>query len=459
MSSYPPAPVANQVEFNCPSCATLLRVGSELAGRPVKCPKCGGVASVPAPMPPSPMNMPSAPAWNPQSSAPQSFPQQNYPQQGYPQQGYQQPQSAPSFPTQPMQMPAPGGMPNSQQAPAGFQVTKSTEVTNKPRISAVHSGGEQTQAREMFERILSEINKVYVGQKELVLGTLVALFSSGHVLIESVPGLGKTLFVRTLGRVLGCKFGRIQFTADLMPSDITGAPIFDMKQQEFRFRAGPVFTQFLLADEINRSPAKTHAALLEIMQEYRVTIDGTSHPLERPFLVMATQNPIESEGTYNLPEAQLDRFMFKLIADYPIEEEENRILQMHGVQADINKKLIDDVSPITTPEEILKITEENSKVRIDDRLFDYINKLVRLTRKWPHFHMGASPRAGLAIVQATRTLAAFRGRDFAVPDDVADLALPALRHRVSLTAEAEVEGRKIDDLLIEMMRTVEVPRL
>jgi MoxR-like ATPase len=232
-----------------------------------------------------------------------------------------------------------------------------------------------------------------------------------------------------------------------------------MKQQEFRFRAGPVFTQFLLADEINRSPAKTHAALLEIMQEYRVTIDGTSHPLERPFLVMATQNPIESEGTYNLPEAQLDRFMFKLIADYPIEEEENRILQMHGVQADINKKLIDDVSPITTPEEILKITEENSKVRIDDRLFDYINKLVRLTRKWPHFHMGASPRAGLAIVQATRTLAAFRGRDFAVPDDVADLALPALRHRVSLTAEAEVEGRKIDDLLIEMMRTVEVPRL
>jgi MoxR-like ATPase len=319
--------------------------------------------------------------------------------------------------------------------------------------------GADSPVKQLFDRIDVEVRKVFVGQNELVLGALTALFSGGHVLIESVPGLGKTLFVRTLGRVLGCQFGRIQFTADLMPSDITGAPIFDMKQQEFRFRAGPVFTQFLLADEINRSPAKTHAALLEIMQEYRVTIDGTSHPLERPFLVMATQNPIESEGTYNLPEAQLDRFMFKLIADYPIEEEENRILQMHGVQADINKKLIDDVSPITTPEEILKITEENSKVRIDDRLFDYINKLVRLTRKWPHFHMGASPRAGLAIVQATRTLAAFRGRDFAVPDDVADLALPALRHRVSLTAEAEVEGRKIDDLLIEMMRTVEVPRL
>ena len=178
--------------------------------------------------------------------------------------------------------------------------------------------------KELFDRIRGEIGKIYVGQEELVLGTLVALFSGGHVLIESVPGLGKTLFVRTLGRVLGCRFGRIQFTADLMPSDITGAPIFDMKTQEFRFRPGPVFTQLLLADEINRSPAKTHAALLEIMQEYRVTVDGTSHAIERPFLVLATQNPIESEGTYNLPEAQLDRFMFKLVADYPQADEESR---------------------------------------------------------------------------------------------------------------------------------------
>ena len=173
-------------------------------------------------------------------------------------------------------------------------------------------------AQILFNRITAEVRKIYVGQDELVLGTLVALFSSGHVLIESVPGLGKTLFVRTLGRVLGCRFGRIQFTADLMPSDITGAPIFDMKTQEFRFHPGPVFTQLLLADEINRAPAKTHAALLEIMQEYRVTVERTSHKLERPFLVMATQNPIESEGTYNLPEAQLDRFMFKIVADYPI---------------------------------------------------------------------------------------------------------------------------------------------
>src|SRR6187402_2189842 len=198
------------------------------------------------------------------------------------------------------------------------------------------SGGTSTQ--QLFSRITGEISKVYVGQDELVLSTLVALFSSGHVLIESVPGLGKTLFVRTLGKVLGCQCGRIQFTADLMPSDITGAPIFDMKQQDFRFRPGPVFTQLLLADEINRSPAKTHAALLEIMQEYRVTIDGLSHTLERPFLVLATQNPIESEGTYNLPEAQLDRFMFKLQVEYPSAEEEAEILKLHSRQIDINRR-------------------------------------------------------------------------------------------------------------------------
>src|SRR4029453_15722145 len=189
-----------------------------------------------------------------------------------------------------------------------------------------------TRIRTLFDRITAEIGKIYVGQDELVLTSLVALFSSGHVLIESVPGLGKTLFVRTRGRILGLRFGRIKFTADLMPSDVTGAPVLDMKTQDFRFRPGPVFTQLLLADEINRAPAKTHAALLEIMQEYRVTIDGKSHAIERPFLVLATQNPIESEGTYNLPEAQLDRFMFKLVANYPHESEEATILRLHSQQ-------------------------------------------------------------------------------------------------------------------------------
>jgi MoxR-like ATPase len=313
-------------------------------------------------------------------------------------------------------------------------------------------------AQRLFTRIAFELRKVYVGQDELVTSTLVALFSQGHVLIESVPGLGKTLFVRALGRVLGCAFGRIQFTADLMPSDITGAPIFDMKAQEFRFLPGPVFTQLLLADEINRSPAKTHAALLEIMQEYRVTVERVSHKLERPFLVLATQNPIESEGTYNLPEAQLDRFMFKIRVEYPSAEEEADILKMHRLEVDFDARLA-GLETITNPAEIVATTEACSKVRLDDKLIHYINTLVRLTRQWPQFYLGASPRGGIALLHGARTLAAFSGRDYAVPDDVVQIALPALRHRVVLTPEAEVEGRRVDELLEELIRSVEVPRL
>ena len=316
-----------------------------------------------------------------------------------------------------------------------------------------------TPTRELFKKITREISKIYVGQEEMVLGTLVALFSNGHVLIESAPGLGKTLFVRALGRVLGCDFGRVQFTADLMPSDITGAPIFDMKSNEFRFRKGPIFTQLLLADEINRAPAKTHAALLEIMQEFHVTVDGTTHEIERPFLVMATQNPIESEGTYNLPEAQLDRFMFKLNLDYPSPQEEAEILRDHSRQVDINLRLENELDVICSPQQILEVTRANGNVIVDDKLIDYINKIVRLTREWPQFHMGASPRAGLALMQGIRTLAAFYGRDYAVPDDVVQIALPSLRHRVILSAEAEVEGHEVDELLTELIRTLEVPRI
>ncbi len=312
--------------------------------------------------------------------------------------------------------------------------------------------------RLLFDRITAEISKIFVGQDELVLGALVALYSGGHVLIESVPGLGKTLFVRTLGRVLGCQFGRIQFTADLMPSDITGSPIFDMKMQEFKFRPGPVFTQLLLADEINRSPAKTHAALLEIMQEYRVTVERTSHRIKRPFLVVATQNPIEAEGTYNLPEAQLDRFMFKLLVNYPSAEQEAEILTMHSTQVELDQRLA-ELDTVTGPEEILDMARRLAQVFIDPKLLDYINTMVRLTREWPQFHMGASTRAGLALMQGTRTLAAFSGRDYAVPDDVVELALPALRHRVILSAEAEVEGHDVDELLTDLIRSVEVPRL
>ncbi len=312
--------------------------------------------------------------------------------------------------------------------------------------------------KEIFEAISGQLSKLFIGQPELVLTTQVALFSGGHVLIESLPGMGKTLFVRALGRILGCQFGRIQFTADLMPSDITGAPLLDMRTQEFKFRPGPVFTQLLLADEINRSPAKTHAALLEIMQEYRVTVDGTSHELTRPFLVLATQNPIESEGTYNLPEAQLDRFMFKVLVDYPGEQEEAHILALHSQQVDLSKRMQEELETVTGPEEIMQIVQANAQVRVEPELLAYVNRLVRQTRTWPTFHLGASPRAGLALVQGARTLAAFRGRDYAIPDDVAEILLPALRHRVIMTAEAEVEGLRVDDELLALMKSVEVPK-
>ncbi len=250
------------------------------------------------------------------------------------------------------------------------------------------------EVRVFFDRVSSEIAKVVVGQEELVTTALIALVSGGHVLIEGVPGLGKTLFVKTLGRVIGCKFGRIQFTADLMPSDVTGAPIFDMKLQDFRFRPGPVFVQLLLADEINRSPAKTHAALLEIMQESRVTIDGVTHPVPSPFLVFATQNPLESEGTYSLPEAQLDRFMFKAMVSYPSEEEEARVLEMHSRKVDMAHHLEKQVENVSSAQAIEDLIHKVSEVRIEPKLLQYVNRIVRATRTWPTFHIGASPRAG-----------------------------------------------------------------
>ncbi len=455
------------VEFPCQTCGRKLRVSVAYAGRPAKCPQCGGVQVVPGEGAASSAGSPSAGPTPSSVPFPESQPidasnllvpaTSANPQQhtvssspfGPPTALFPPVPSAPQ-PSSPFGLGPPSPLIPQQPAPA---------AASPMRMPLSREPGRRTPTKELFDRIMGEIGKIYVGQDELVVGTLVALFSNGHVLIESVPGLGKTLFVRTLGRVLGLQFGRIQFTADLMPSDITGAPIFDMKIQEFRFRPGPVFTQLLLADEINRAPAKTHAALLEIMQEFRVTVDGRSHTLEKPFLVLATQNPIESEGTYNLPEAQPDRFMFKLLASYPGLDEEKQILQLHSRQVDINRRLEEELNVVTTPDEILKTVHDNGDVVVDDRLVDYIAKVVRATRTWPQFHLGASPRAGLAILQAARTLAAFHGRDYAVPDDVVQIAIPALRHRVILTAEAEVEGRKVDDLLQELIRSVEVPRL
>jgi MoxR-like ATPase len=312
--------------------------------------------------------------------------------------------------------------------------------------------------RDTIDSVLAEIGKVYVGQNEFVRQTLIALFANGHVLIESVPGLGKTLLVRLLGRILGCQFGRIQFTADLMPSDITGQPVFDSKLQDFRFRQGPVFTQILLADEINRSPAKTHAALLEIMQEGRVTVDGTTYELKPPFIVMATQNPIESEGTYSLPEAQLDRFLFKLVVDYPSAQEEDGILALH-CQGFTEKLFDQQVQQLLNSETILQMQARCREITVDRKIVTYINNIVRKTREWPAFYMGASPRAGIAMLNAGRVQAAFAGRSYVIPDDISEIVLPALRHRVIVSPEAEVEGETPDHALRSLLKTIEVPRL
>ncbi|QDU62246.1 ATPase family associated with various cellular activities (AAA) [Planctomycetes bacterium Pan216] len=333
-----------------------------------------------------------------------------------------------------------------------------TDSTTESDHASATPPDESSPIAGLFDRVTREIAKIYVGQEDFVRGTLVALFAGGHVLIESVPGLGKTLLVRVLGRVLGCQFNRIQFTPDLMPTDVTGAPIYDMHEQQFRFRPGPVFTQLLLADEINRAPAKTHSALLEIMQERHVTIDGTRYPIEAPFLVLATQNPIESEGTYNLPEAQLDRFMFKVVVDYPSDVEESDILRLHCRPVSVEQG-IEQIETVTGPEEIQEAQWHCNSVSVDDKVIDYISAIVRRTREWPQLYLGASPRAGISLLAGARVLATFRGRDFVVPDDVVDLALAALRHRVILSPEAEVEGRRTDDVIMEIVRSIEVPRL
>ena len=314
------------------------------------------------------------------------------------------------------------------------------------------------EVRLAIDSLLAEAAKVYVGQTQFVRLALAALFAGGHVLIESVPGLGKTLLVRILGEALGCRFGRIQFTADLMPSDITGQPVFDARTQEFRFRPGPVFTHILLADEINRSPAKTHAALLEIMQESRVTVDGTTHQIEPPFLVLATQNPLESEGTYSLPEAQLDRFLFKIVVDYPTAAEEDDILRLHCRPQRLENQLAAAIRPILDPARVIAVQDLCRTVHVDDAIIRYVNAIVRKTRQWPAFAVGASPRAGIALVSAARVLAAFAGRSYVVPDDVKELVLPALRHRVILTPEAEVAGETTDGGLAALVASVEVPR-
>jgi len=320
-------------------------------------------------------------------------------------------------------------------------------------------GPEQVErCRTLVAAVRGELAKLFVGQEKLIEGVITAIIADGHVLVESLPGLGKTLLVRSLGVILGLHTNRIQFTPDLMPSDITGSHVFDLAERRFVFHPGPVFTQFLLADEFNRAPAKTHAALLEVMQERQVTLDGKRHVLAPPFLVLATQNPIENEGTYNLPEAQLDRFLFKLVMTYPEAAEEEGILALFLSGRTPDDILRTDVRAVADAAAVIDLQQLARHVTVDPAIIRYIATLVRRTRGYPGLYLGGSPRAGIAMLTAGRALALCRGRGFVVPDDIADCALPALRHRVILSPEAEIEGKTADSLVSEALKTVEVPR-
>ncbi len=308
-----------------------------------------------------------------------------------------------------------------------------------------------------FDSIRREVERALVGQTDLVEHALIALLARGHVLLEGAPGLGKTLLVRVLGQVLACDYRRIQFTPDLMPSDVSGGNVFNQQKGAFEFLKGPVFTQLLLADEINRAPAKTQSALLEAMQERQVTIDGVTRPLPEPFLVMATQNPIESQGTYPLPEAQLDRFMFKLSVLSPSHDVEIAILHNHlaGFDAQALDRL--NLARVITPSGLLEMQSHARRLRVDEAIVSYIADIVCRTRGHRSLYYGASPRASIALLHGAQTRAASRGRDFVIPDDVKALAPAVLRHRVGLQPDAEIEGMSTDDCVSEILRDVRVP--
>jgi len=314
------------------------------------------------------------------------------------------------------------------------------------------------QAVQALTAMRAEIAKAMVGQADVVEQALAALLAGGHVLIEGVPGLGKTLLVRALARTFDGHFGRIQFTPDLMPADVTGHTLYDQGTREFTTRRGPVFTNILLADEINRAPAKTQAALLEVMQEGQVTIEGEPHPLTLPFMVLATQNPIEQEGTYALPEAQLDRFLLKIRMDYPPAEEETQMVK-RVTTGHIGERLnVDAVATLIKPSTVLSLQSIAAAVVVDDTVTDYAVRIVRATRTWNGVAMGCGPRGGIALVRAARAMALLAGRDFATPDDVKRIAPAALRHRMLPAPELEIEGHTSDSILKSLLGQVEAPR-
>jgi MoxR-like ATPase len=305
--------------------------------------------------------------------------------------------------------------------------------------------------------IRTQLSKVIVGQHEIIDLLLVAVLSNGHVLLEGVPGVAKTLTSKLLAKTLDVGFSRIQFTPDLMPSDVMGTNVFNPKTIEFEFKSGPIFSNVVLIDEINRAPAKTQSALFEVMEERTITVDGTSYVLDKPFLVIATQNPVEHEGTYQLPEAQLDRFLFKLFVHYPNQNDEVEILQRHQLNENMHQ-MIDQIQKVLTADMLANLSHLISKVTVEKHLLDYIVQIVQHTRSHRGLMLGASPRGSIAILNASKALATLRGRDFVTPDDIAYVAKPALRHRISLMAEKEMDGANTDEVIDEIMKGIEVPR-
>ena len=315
------------------------------------------------------------------------------------------------------------------------------------------------QAWDTLGVLREEIQKVLIGQEAVLDQVLVAMAGAGHVLIEGVPGLGKTLLVRALAASVAGEFARIQFTSDLMPSDITGHALYDLKSEQFKIRRGPIFCNFLLADEINRAPAKTQAALLEVMQEHQVTIEGKSFVLSPPFMVLATQNPLEQEGTYPLPEAQLDRFLLKIRIDYPQHQEELALVRS-VTSGQIGDKL--DLSRLTARTDLQAVPalqQTAAALAVDDKVLDYAVRIVLATRDFPGVAVGAGPRGGIALVRAARAQALLQGRDYVTPDDIKNIAKATLRHRLILAAELEMEGRAVDDVIDDILDRVEAPRL
>jgi MoxR-like ATPase len=310
--------------------------------------------------------------------------------------------------------------------------------------------------QESVSRLKQEIGKLIVGQEQMIELLLAGILADGHVLIEGVPGVAKTLTAKLLSRTISVRFSRIQFTPDLMPSDVIGTSIFNPKELTFQFREGPVFSNIILIDEINRAPAKTQAALFEVMEERQITVDGQSFQLDPPFMVVATQNPIEQEGTYHLPEAQLDRFLFKINVGYPTLDEEMQILSKH------NTFSLDDmmakVQPVLAPSQVAFLRHQVSRIHVEENLIRYITSLVSSTRNHKSIYLGASPRASIGVLNGSKALAAMRGRDFVVPEDIIYIAPAVLRHRLELTPEREMEGTSPDEVINEIIHGLDIPR-